>query len=406
MGLPREDEAEFNFTTRDGKKARLLGLRKRGGDWKRSDRPNMYYPFYVNPQTKEVRVAPDSSFTEEVLPKRPSGEESRWTWGKSTASERSGELVAKEIKRGDKTEYDIYRLDLFETESGTAKLQKLKSLWDEKELNYQNARGIFKDLFGNSEVFDFPKPIEMIMKMMRSLNDKDCIVVDFFSGSGTTGHAVMQLNLEDGGNRTHIQVQLPEPTFTVNKNNEEVPTKAGAVAFNLGFRSISQVAIERIRRAGIKIREANAELIAKRSTPFDTGFRVYRLAPSNFVQWDESEAKDNIQQAVLDFAANKKPDAAPESLLAEIMLQSRIQLDARIEKRDLQTSGWVYIVDGGNLIAYVADEQITEAQVNEIAELAPAKLVILDSAFNGNNALKINVMNICKEKFIKEFKTI
>jgi adenine-specific DNA-methyltransferase len=189
-------------------------------------------------------------------------------------------------------------------------------------------------------------------------------------------------------------VQLPEP----------IDEKSGA--YKAGYRLITDVTSERVRRAGKKIREDFADKIAERASPLDTGFRVYKLAPSNFVQWDENKAKDDIQQAVLDFAANKKPEAAPEALLAEIMLQSRIQLSAHIEKRDLQSGGWVYVVDGGNLIAYVADEQITEAQVNEIADLAPAKLVILDSAFNGNNALKINVMNICKEKFIKEFKTI
>lgn len=271
------------------------------------------------------------------------------------------------------------------------------TLWKYTDVGHsQDATKKLKALFGDKMYFEYPKPVELLKRIIQlgSPDPSNDIVLDFFSGSATTAQAVMQLNAEDGGSRAHIQVQLPEK---MNVKSE---------GYKAGFRTIADISKERIRLAGKKIRGDYADKIAERSTPLDTGFRVYKLASSNFVQWDENKAKDDIQQAVLDFAANKKPDAAPEALLAEIMLQSRIQLSAHIEKRDLQSGGWVYVVDGGNLIAYVADEQITETQVNEIADLAPAKLVILDSAFNGNNALKINVMNICKEKFIKEFKTI
>jgi len=260
------------------------------------------------------------------------------------------------------------------------------------------------ELFGE-KVFTFPKPVNLIAYLVSIATGPNDIVLDAFSGSGTTAHSVMQLNAEDDGARVHIQIQLPEPTFSI-KNGMEVANLGGKVAYDLGFKAITDISKERIRRAGQKILQDYADKIAKRSTAFDTGFRVYKLARSNFVQWDENRAKDDIQQSVLDFAANKKPDAAPESLLTEIMLQARMPLSANIEKRDLQSGSWVYIVDGGNLIAYVASEQITEAQANEIADFAPAKLIVLDSAFNGNNALKINVANICKEKFIKEFKTI
>lgn len=251
-----------------------------------------------------------------------------------------------------------------------------------------------KWLKNNNLPFDFPKAVEFISYLVSIPTSKNDVVLDFFAGSGTTGHAVMQLNAIDGGARAHIQVQLPELT------------DLRSDAYKAGFSTIADISKERLRRAGKKVREDYVDKVAQRSTPLDTGFRVYKLAPSNFVQWDEGKAKDDIQQSVLDFAANKKPDAAPESLLTEIMLQARMPLSANIEKRDLQSGGWVFVVDGGNLIAYVANEQITEAQANEIADLAPAKLIVLDSAFNGNNALKINVANICKEKFIKEFKTI
>jgi len=127
----------------------------------------MFYAFYVNPITKRASLIKDAKHTEKVLPIRPDGEESRWTWGKKTSEARINELIAKEIKRGNKIVFDIYRIDLLEDEHGNLKREKLKSVWDEKELNYQHARQYFKSLFGSSEIFDFPKAPELIRKMLR-----------------------------------------------------------------------------------------------------------------------------------------------------------------------------------------------------------------------------------------------
>ena len=367
--LPRTAEQDARYTNRDND-AR--------GPWKSSDfsvrtySANYDYPITL-PSGRVVNP--------------PAGR----CWRSSR--ERYAELVAdNRIWFGEKGD-NVPSVKRFLTEVKDGRVSS--TIWEYTEVGHtDSASKQVQSLMDGKRYFDYPKPVELIKQIAILGSDKNSLVLDFFSGSGTTAQAVMQLNAEDGGGRTHIQVQLPE------KTDEKTE------AYKDGYSTISDLSKERIRRAGKKIREEFADKIAKRSTPLDTGFRVYKLAASNFVQWDENKAKDDIQQAVLDFAANKKPEAAPEALLAEIMLQSRIQLSAHIERRDLQSSGWVYVVDGGNLIAYVADEQITEAQVNEIADLAPAKLVILDSAFNGNNALKINVMNICKEKFIKEFKTI
>lgn len=247
-----------------------------------------------------------------------------------------------------------------------------------------------------SNYFDYPKPVELIKQLIQAvcLQDKNAIILDFFSGSASTADALMLQNSEDDGDRRFIQVQLPEPT---DEKSE---------AYKAGFKTISDIGKERIRRAGKKILEDYAEKLKKRKEPLDVGFRVYKLAPSNFVQWNEEKAKENIQQSILDFADNKKSNTSPEAILSEIMLQNKITLDAKIEKKQLSNDGWVYVVDDGNLIAYVNDKQITEDQAKEIAEMTPGKLIVVDSAFNGNDALKINVANICKEKFIKEFKTI
>lgn len=120
-----KDDDEFSYITEDGRRARLLGLRKRGGDWRRSDRPNMFYPFYVDPKTKKVSLEKTKKYTVKVLPIRPNGEESRWTWAKATVKERISNLISKEITRGDSSTFDIYRLDYLEDEEGNRKKEKL-----------------------------------------------------------------------------------------------------------------------------------------------------------------------------------------------------------------------------------------------------------------------------------------
>ncbi|MFH1694547.1 MAG: site-specific DNA-methyltransferase [Patescibacteria group bacterium] len=211
IGEPRdEDDAEFNYTTNDGSPARLLGLRKRGGDWRRSDRPNMYYPLYVNPDTLTVSLEKKTGHTVEVYPLRPDGEESRWTWGEATSKKRLSELVGKRIKRGGEETFDVYRIDPLVDGDGLVKRKKLKSILEDKALNYQNARTYFKELFNDPDRFDFPKPPELIKKLLSSIEGDDYIVLDSFAGSGTTGHAVLDLNKEDGGSRKFIMVELED----------------------------------------------------------------------------------------------------------------------------------------------------------------------------------------------------
>jgi adenine-specific DNA-methyltransferase len=259
----------------------------------------------------------------------------------------------------------------------------------------ENVSSIFE--FGGSDdalfkelglTFDNPKPVDVATAIISWFTSKEKdTVMDFFSGSATTAHAVMKLNAEDGGSRVHIQIQLPEYT------DDEI------------FKTIADISKERIRRAGKKIQEDYKEEINKRDSPLDTGFRVYKLTSSNFGEWNEEEATEDPTQAVMDFAENKKSDSTHEDLLTEIMLLSRVPLDVKILKNELNSGGWVFVVDGGNLVAYVSDEPITIDQATEIANMSPGKFVALDSAFNNNDAIKINIANICKEKHV-EFRTI
>lgn len=206
-------EKEYPHIYRDGRRYRLLGLRQRGGEWRREQRPNMFFPLYINPKTGRVSLKKEANFNVEVLPKRPSGEEGRWTWNKKNTEENLSLLVGKKINRKNQSDaYDIFRIDFYQDEEGDESLTKPKTIWIDKELNYQNGRSELKQILGGKDIFEYPKPTFLIKKLLRILANKDGIVLDFFVGSGTTAQAVMALNEEDKGKRQFIIV-------TNNENN-------------------------------------------------------------------------------------------------------------------------------------------------------------------------------------------
>ncbi|WP_439797783.1 site-specific DNA-methyltransferase [Treponema porcinum] len=253
-GIKKSEESLSEFSEKDenGKLYRLLGLRKRGGAWRKEDRPNMFYSIYVNPKNGKCSLNKDSDFCVEVIPKRPTGELSRWTWGKEKFSEEKDKLIGKPINRsGEEDAWDIFRKDYKDNPDGEEKTTKLKTMWIEKETNYQNAKNEIKALFGNSEIFDFPKPTYIVSRLSTIITEEQDIILDFFSGSATTAHAVMQLNAEDGGNRKFIMVQLPEPC---DEKSE---------AYKAGYKNICEIGKERIRRAGKQILELSLEHLEK-----------------------------------------------------------------------------------------------------------------------------------------------
>ncbi|MFA7298522.1 MAG: site-specific DNA-methyltransferase [Candidatus Absconditabacterales bacterium] len=205
-GLPKSEEnlSEYSSTDKQGKKYRLLGLRQRGGERKREQRPNMFYPLYVNPKDNTISLQKTKTHFIEALPKRPTGEEGRWTWSKDKVNSDIGLLIGKKVNRKDaKNFYDIFRVDYLSDEDGIESMSKPKTIWLEKELNYQNGRNEIKDIFGE-DLFDYPKPTFLIKKIVEMVGNKNALIVDFFCCSGTTGHAILKLNNQDGGNRRFI----------------------------------------------------------------------------------------------------------------------------------------------------------------------------------------------------------
>lgn len=205
FGHQKGDDALSEYPFEDEKgRYRLLGLRQRGGAWRKEDRPMLHYPIYVNPDTREVSLYPSSDFSVEVIPQRPSGELGRWTWSPQKLSKQRNEIVGVKVNEGtDKEKWDIARKNYLATESGELRTTKVKSLWVEKEINYQNGGTEVKEIIGDG-LFAYPKPLFLLRKVISCCASKKTIILDFFAGSGTTLHAVMQLNEEDGGTRTCI----------------------------------------------------------------------------------------------------------------------------------------------------------------------------------------------------------
>ena len=232
----------------------------------------------------------------------------------------------------------------------------------------QKARIEMEELFGSQDVFSYPKTMELPKLFSKLCCSKDSIILDFFSGSATTAHAVMQLNAEDGGNRKFIMVQLPEKT---DEKSE---------AYKAGYKNICEIGKERIRRAGRKIKDENKD--KEGIEKLDIGFRVLKLDTSNMEDVYYTPQEFTMQSL---FTENVKADRTGEDLLFQVMLDLGIELSAKIETRQI-AGKTVHIVDDNYLVACF-DRDVTEAAIKEIAELHPVYFVMRDASAANDNVI-------------------
>lgn len=244
------------------------------------------------------------------------------------------------------------------------------TIWKYTDVGHnQEGRQEVKILFDNNGYFDGPKPVRLLSRILQIANTpKDSLVLDFFSGSATTAHAVMQLNAEDGGNRKFIMVQLPEKT---DEKSE---------AYKAGYKNICEIGKERIRRAGKKIKEENKNKVG--IDRLDTGFRVLKLDSSNMEDVYYTPQEFTMQSL---FNENVKVDRTGEDLLFQVMLDLGIELSAKIETRQI-AGKTVYLVDENYLIACF-DREVTEATITEIAKLHPVYFVMRDASAANDNVI-------------------
>lgn len=371
-GTPLTEDQKAEYCYSDGNGAyRLLGLRQRGVASLREDRPDMFFPIYVDPTTQEVSLDFHDGWLT-VVPKKSDGRDGRWMWGKQKCIADKPRLVARMIER--RSEYDIFVKDYLVRENGQ-RTRKYKTIWDDKCINNQVGTQEVKKLL-DGEYMSFPKSCAYIQMICQMLSSSSGIVLDFFSGSATTAHAVMQLNAEDGGHRKFIMVQLPEKCDEASE------------AYKAGFSTICEIGKERIRRAGDKIKSESPMT----TQDLDIGFRVLKLDDTNMK--DVYYAPDDYDQGMLaGLESNIKDDRTDLDLLFGCLIDWGLPLSLPYKSEQIDGCT-VHTYNDGDLIACF-DANIPESVVKEIAKRKPLRAVFRDSGF-ASSPEKINVFEIFK----------
>ncbi len=441
------DDNECNYTKEDkAGKFKVVKLAKWGSGARKEDRPTMHFPL----------VSPDGK---EVFPIAPDGNAGRWRVGK----QRMEQLIKNKLiyweKQQDK--WIAYEKIYFDPEK-TKKIKFRSILYNIASTG--DGTNQLKNLFGVKDIFQNPKPMEVISSFMENNSADDDIILDFFSGSGTTAQAVLELNKEDGGNRKFILVQLPEQC---DENSE---------AYKAGYKTIADIAKERIRRVIKRIKEntpsshsrengnpeslfkdknmdsrlqtagmtkkdtGNGGEIASSQTPrndnsLDLGFKVFKLTPSSFKIWRGSEidSEEKLTQQLDAFTNPTKPGAEKQNMLYELMLKagyeitSHVQYVIAVSRSPEQSEGEAKQSHKGNKIAsgsknprndtsigfysinnnelIIALDAVNEKLMEQIIAAKPQKVITLDSLFTGNDQLKTNTVLQMRDAGV-DFKTI
>ncbi len=375
-------------------------LRNRNPKFGKHNRPNLFYPIYTNPNSSDkdgfspVSLVETENYYVEILPLNSEKKESCWRWGQKKCNSNinpntlESNLVAKKKSDGLFGIYEKYRKATY----------KPKSIWDDNSFLTEAGTVELGEL-GIENIFDFPKPVALEKQILNLSIQDDDIVLDFFAGSATTAQAVLEQNKDDGGSRKFILVQLPE------KCEEE------SEAYKAGYKTIADIGKERIRRVIKKLNEqCNAERIeaTKKEGLFQTdfqndrldlGFKVFKLAPSNFKIWRGNEiTEENLVEQLDAFTNPVKEGSDKENMLYELMLKAGHLLTDKVEYKNK-----LYYVKSGELI--IALEEMSQILIEETISAKPKKVITLDSLFACNDQLKTNTVLQMRDAEV-DFRTI
>lgn len=353
-------------------------------------RPNLVFSIFYNPLTEEITTGNIGEKKDGFIELKPhkNGDGTHkyhaWRWSKQKIENESYNLIVLPTSSNG---YEIY-----------TRIREFNStILKDLITNISNGDTEVQALFDKKKYFDYPKSVDLLIVFINAIADKDSIILDFFSGSATTAHAVMQLNAEDGGNRKFIMVQLPEET---DEKSE---------AYKAGYKNICEIGKERIRRAGAKIIHnsqcimhnaeckmtecGNYELCIKNSA-LDTGFRVLKCDSSNMkdVYYSPNDYDFNT---IDDYVSNIKEDRTPEDLLFQVMLDLGILLSSKITMHNAQciihnekrTYSYYDVADGYLIACF--DEDVNEEVITEIAKKKPYYFVMRDSSM-ANDSVATN----------------
>ena len=372
----------------------LWELRNRNPKFGRFNRPNLFFPIYASPNVLDVNgyakvsLNQTQEYSIEIFPVNSTGTAGCWRWSKNKVLEQdliepSPNIVAKQRRDGG---WNVY-------EKSRKSTTKAKSLWDETEvISEQGTVQLGKyDLGG---VFDHPKPVGLISKSLKIATRDDDLVLDFFAGSGTTAHAVLDLNQQDGGNRRFILVQLPEKT-----ENPQYPT-------------IAHITRERVRRVIGKLHQQEAGTSqqltfspapspasgrGEHSIPLPLageggrrpgeGFRAFKLDSSNFKIWRSgAQSAEQLAEQLSLYADNIQPERSDQDRLYELILKSGRPLSARVESVKI---GECMAFAIGDLLICL-EQHLDRDTLRALFARKPQIVLCLDTAFDGNDALKTN----------------
>ncbi len=327
-------------------------------------------------------IPPGSTFP----PERPVLGDGIWRWTKKKIEKENNRIVIKSVKssnlideNGNPAKWNVYTKTYLKDviEEASAKPNSLI----EKQINQIGSHELNKmDI-----PFNYSKPASLIKYLLEiSRVNADDIILDFFAGSATTAHAVMQLNKEDGGNHKYIMVQLPEPC---DENSE---------ACKAGYKTIADIGKERIRRAAQKIAEEQGSL-ADVDEQLDLGFKVFKLTRSNFKVWEgDVEKIKNLEQQLLDYVDHINAASTPEDILYELLLKSGFPLTTQVKTLRLAGKD-VFSIEAGTLLICL-DKALNQAVIDAIANKNPRQVIFLDAGFKGDDQLKANAVQTFKTR--------
>ncbi|RMG21109.1 MAG: site-specific DNA-methyltransferase, partial [Methanobacteriota archaeon] len=345
-------------------------LRATGVNAPREKRPNLWYPIFLDEDTKEFYITENDQPLDpshiEILPINPEGQELSWYWSKNKFVNNKHNLILKKTSNG----WQLYKKQ--RPSLGDVPTRKPKSFFYKPEYSTSTATTRLKELLG-AKVFDGPKPVPFISDLITIGADNDSIILDFFAGSGTTAQAVMELNALDNGKRRFISVQLPERT--VEQSN----------AFSAGYKTIADIGKERIRRVIRKIEQEREGELALRDKKPDLGFRVFKLDRSNFKVWNGELADADevaLQRQLEMHVEHVSEDSSQEDILYELLLKAGFPLTTKVEAIEMAGKQVFSIEDGAMLICL--EDEVTPELIDAMAEADPLQVICLDRAFAGN----------------------
>lgn len=327
-------------------------------------RENLTYPI-VNPLTGEQHLPPGGRCWRFSKEKSASAlADNRVVWGKNGKGRPQLKRFLSDAKDKGKNPFTIWD-HIGTATDGTKELMRL---------------------FDGNKIFDTPKPVSFLREVLKISTNKtdDDICLDFFGGSGSFAHAVMQLNAEDSGNRQWICVQLGERT---DERSE---------AFKAGYHTIADISRERIRRAGAKIKADFADKLSEREVPLDLGFRAYTIGESNFKRWNEQvSTAEEIRQQTLESIDPLEPNATDDNILTEILLKRGISPLVALEQHD----GYLFVPSESLAISLGAN--LTEAGFARLLDSGAEQIVLLSRAFGDDANLKANAMLQAEQRGVR-----